>query len=330
MRYFQILFSCFFIFLIHFGLEAQAIYSSQIKPDRLQIDDENSSACAMYALSFMQLRGSAQLPSHGETFLGTGLGFKHDFRDISSGSLKSVDLTYDNLVFRGPSASNQSSIFRMNKIEFYDTGTNMAEEKWTIEKDVTLQDPPTSNLDIKVSRVFPGGGASLNTLLRLHSNLNVGIGDITPSEKLDVNGSARFRIVGSGPSVNDLRLTSDGTLTTNTSDQRLKENIQTLSEALGKVTKLRGVSFTWKNDPNSGTQHGLIAQEVMEVVPELVHKNGEYFGVDYSELVGLFVEAFKEQKITIDAQKREIEQLKNQVASILNILNPATAQIDSK
>ena len=109
-----------------------------------------------------------------------------------------------------------------------------------------------------------------------------------------------------------------------TSDERCKENIQTVSSALEKVTQLRGVNFNWREDvaakfkdmdPDE-LQLGLIAQEVEEVVPEVVHTSsvGGYKSVSYQSLTGLLVEAIKEQRqeyqSQIDALRTEVEGLK--------------------
>ena len=60
------------------------------------------------------------------------------------------------------------------------------------------------------------------------------------------------------------------------SDKRHKKNIRTISGALRKVLKLRGVEFNWKNPKEQRKEIGLIAQEVDEVVPEVVNNTGEY------------------------------------------------------
>ncbi len=95
------------------------------------------------------------------------------------------------------------------------------------------------------------------------------------------------------------------------SDGRLKTNISPLTNALEKVLQLRGVSFTWKNNPEAGNQIGFIAQEVREVVPELVTgtegdiEKGETLSMSYGNLTPLLVEAIKEQqKIIADLQRR--------------------------
>jgi len=150
-----------------------------------------------------------------------------------------------------------------------------------------------------------GAGANNNPDLHIHGNgsargyvaINIAYNQ-TPTERLDVNGNARFRSIGSSASAGALHYTSDGTLTTNTSDERLKTNIETLTSALEKVKQLRGVKYNWTEEPNGDVRIGLIAQEVNSVVPELtfVNKNTEekYMGVHYDNVVALLIEAVKE------------------------------------
>ena len=73
------------------------------------------------------------------------------------------------------------------------------------------------------------------------------------------------------------------------SDQRLKDNIETISGALSKVRSMRGVTFTKDGEKSSG----VIAQELEKVAPELV-ANSEYKSVAYGNLVGYLIEAVKE------------------------------------
>lgn len=86
-----------------------------------------------------------------------------------------------------------------------------------------------------------------------------------------------------------------------TSDINLKTNIHTVENALETVSSLRGVSFDWKETGDSS--YGVIAQELEEVLPELV-KNGENKSVNYNGIIGVLIEAIKELK-------SEIEELKN-------------------
>jgi len=86
------------------------------------------------------------------------------------------------------------------------------------------------------------------------------------------------------------------------SDERLKENIQTLDGS--KVLQMRGVSFT--KDGESGS--GVIAQELEKIAPELVH-DGEYKSVAYGNLVGYLIESAKQQQSEIDELKALVKQL---------------------
>lgn len=82
------------------------------------------------------------------------------------------------------------------------------------------------------------------------------------------------------------------------SDQRLKQNIQPLENSLAKVDQLRGVSFEWKDaKQDTGTQIGVIAQEVETVLPEIVSTDSDgYKSVAYGKLTAVLVEAVKELK----------------------------------
>jgi hypothetical protein len=103
-------------------------------------------------------------------------------------------------------------------------------------------------------------------------------------------------------------LTVQGDITS-LSDIRTKENVKTIENALDTVTSMRGVSYnTIGEEPN---KVGVIAQEVEEVLPEVVKTDAEGMkSVDYGKMVGVLIEAMKEQQTQIEALKAEIEDLK--------------------
>lgn len=97
------------------------------------------------------------------------------------------------------------------------------------------------------------------------------------------------------------------------SDARLKENIETLKNPLNKILSLRGVSYNKIESPDK-PEIGFIAQEVEEVVPEIVTTDDTEEGmkaVSYGRAVALLVEAMKEQQQMIDDLKKLVEELKN-------------------
>ena len=85
------------------------------------------------------------------------------------------------------------------------------------------------------------------------------------------------------------------------SDINLKENIKTIENSLNTIEQLRGVTFNWKE--NQKPSLGVIAQEVQEILPELVN-NGTIKSVNYNGIIGVLIEAVKELK-------KEVEELKN-------------------
>jgi hypothetical protein len=87
------------------------------------------------------------------------------------------------------------------------------------------------------------------------------------------------------------------------SDERLKSNIQTLTNAVQTVENLRGVSYLRNDRP----EIGVVAQEVEKVLPMLVHEDPEgYKSVAYGNMVGLLIEAVKELSAEVKVLKAEL------------------------
>lgn len=122
--------------------------------------------------------------------------------------------------------------------------------------------------------------------------------EITRTKKLIVTGDATFSSIGSNASAGALHYDSNGVLTVNTSDIRMKNNVKTIDNALNKVKGLRGVTYCWNSDLDANTRVGFVAQEVNDVVPELTFINqkteDKLMGVHYQDVTALLVEAIKE------------------------------------
>jgi hypothetical protein len=153
---------------------------------------------------------------------------------------------------------------------------------------------------------FRLGGDGTQTKLAISAGGNVGIGDVgdvTPSNILTVDqGSATDPIADAW---------------TTYSSRRWKTNIEPIDGALDKVQRLRGVSFDWKE--NGQPDLGLIAEEVGEVIPEVVafEENGkDAKSVDYARLVAVLIEAMKEQQKEIEQQNAIIQTLHNRVTAL--------------
>lgn len=97
------------------------------------------------------------------------------------------------------------------------------------------------------------------------------------------------------------------------SDERLKENIVPIQNALDKVKSLTGVEFDWKPEHKDahgyeGHDTGVIAQQVQQVMPTAVRTNETGFlAVRYEKLIGLLIEGMKEQQTQINELKAKLD-----------------------
>jgi hypothetical protein len=124
---------------------------------------------------------------------------------------------------------------------------------------------------------------------------------------------------------------SNGTI--NTSDAREKKNIKELDYGLETLMQLKPVSYEWKEDvANMGTKLGFIAQDLLELIPEVVvteeavenretgevtYQEAERMGVFYDDLIPVLTKAIQEQQGTIEALAKENEKLQNQLEDVM-------------
>ena len=143
---------------------------------------------------------------------------------------------------------------------------------------------------------YRGDSGRISVMLANRSG-NVGIGESNPGNILTVQQNSPTDPIADA--------------WTTYSSKRWKTNIKPIEDALDKVQRLRGVSYDWK--ANSKHDIGLIAEEVGEVIPEVVayEENGvDAKSVDYPRLVAVLIEAVKEQQQVIDAQNSELTEMK--------------------
>ena len=125
-----------------------------------------------------------------------------------------------------------------------------------------------------------------------------------------------IRMGGWSAATNRFQMDMSGNLTmagniTAYSDIRLKENIKVIPDALSKVQQLRGVTFTRNDTEDLEKLHtGVIAQEVEAVLPEAVSEDNDGIkNVAYGNMVGLLIEAIKEQQTQIEELKALVQTL---------------------
>ena len=97
------------------------------------------------------------------------------------------------------------------------------------------------------------------------------------------------------------------------SDYRLKNNIENLTNGIDKIKQLKTYRFNWISNPKGNKVDGFIAHEVQDIVPEAIsgEKDGEEMqGIDQSKLVPLITAALQEAITKIESLESEIDQLK--------------------
>jgi hypothetical protein len=129
-------------------------------------------------------------------------------------------------------------------------------------------------------------------------NKRIGIMNTTPHHIIDVAGGAYCT----------------GSTWVNASDSTLKQNVRTLnSYGLNEILKIHPVEYYYKTDKTNKQQIGFIAQELKEIIPEVVFGEEGNMGISYGNLVPVLVNAVKELKTENENLKSEINNLKSEV-----------------
>lgn len=148
----------------------------------------------------------------------------------------------------------------------------------------------------------------------------VGISTSLPSYSLDVSGSTRSTVL-QGTGNRAVYSDANGVLTNTSSDLSLKQNIFSLSYGLKEILLLNPISFDWKEKERFGAQReiGFIAQEVKEIIPEIVGVNNDgTLSLDYSKIVSVLTNAVKELKKQNDELNNKLEFLYNEIKTLQN------------
>lgn len=134
-----------------------------------------------------------------------------------------------------------------------------------------------------------------------------------------VSGSGDTYVGGTFTAANDSTINGNLTVTGNitagsnitayfSSDERLKENIIPIGNAIDKINQIGGYEFDWNNNSElSGHDVGVIAQEIEKVLPEIVATREDgYKAVRYEKIVALLIQAVKEQQLQIEELKSKL------------------------
>jgi hypothetical protein len=272
--------------------------------------------------------GSSQITAGSTTGFATDVKTRLDAENVVSGSKTISGITLgSNLgtltIGTGLSGTSYNG---STGVTIANTGVTSVTAGTGISRDVSTGGVTITNTGVTSN--VAGTGISLSGGTGAVTITNSGVTSLTAGTGVSVSGATGGVTVSIGQAVATSSsptfagLTINGAITATgditayySSDRRFKSNIQLIPNALEKVTKLNGVTWTWNEDVNEVTKTtpntGLIAQEVQEVLPEVVMEREDgHLGLDYSKMMGLLVEAIKEQQTQIHSLTLEIEKLK--------------------
>ena len=160
------------------------------------------------------------------------------------------------------------------------------------------------------------------TRFRVHANggVSIGINQGPPAEGLVINGITQPAAdnaftMGSAARRWTTIYATNGVI--NTSDARLKTNIQPLRYGLNEVLAMQPVNFDWIEGGEA--KIGFLAQDLETIIPEVVFRPAnpdEYLGVNYPDLIPVLVSAIQEQQETITTQEERLAQQEKELADI--------------
>lgn len=249
--------------------------------------DYRSTEIPKYARAFIYIGKYAdQVISEASSSGGGGSGISDVVDDTTPQLGGNLDLNSNNITGTGDISvtGNITSSGTVSASMFYGDGSNL-------------------------TGISSGGGGSVagsNTHIQFNDN-----GSFGGSANLTWDGS-RARVTGSIEISGSLTASSNvhvyGSLI-ETSERALKTNITSLPSQMNNIMNLNPVSFNWNRDNKKSM--GFIAEEVNEIYPELVYKDGEGNprGIEYTKLVSILAQGIKELKTRIHEQEEQIQEL---------------------
>jgi hypothetical protein len=174
-------------------------------------------------------------------------------------------------------------------------------------------DTGTASSDLSFATAI-GAGATVggsNTII---------LGRIGGADSVRIPGILYIFDLGVGGSTALCRNSFLGSVSTCSSSARYKSNIASFGSGLDLIRRLAPVSFNWKDGGMRDV--GLVAEEVAEIEPLLITTNdkGEIEGVKYDRVAVVLVNAVKEQQAEIEAQKKEISDLRSLVEALKTLV----------
>jgi len=288
-------------------IDYQLEVSGAIKADYLYCNSNGSIASSLYGTGQL-LEGAADQPvvflesTWNTTAAARGIEYRV-INTASSGSSKLLNLFVDGV-----------SMFNVNRVGNVGVGSTNAQTKVEVYSDAddrhfsAVGSAPSLNLlDANVNATIVGTvGLATNVDNFIQDTVP---GDLCISARGSANASATIMFASGSTMTAFISGSGDmyikGTLTQG-STRNIKQNIAPINNALSTVIEMQGVTYD-KKDGSATNEPGFIAEDLYTILPSLVslNKNGDPYGVKYTNLTAYLVEAIKELKKEIDILKNK-------------------------
>ena len=265
-----------------------------------------------------QAAGQSNTTGFGNVFIGDVAGQTNttgEFNVFLGGDAGLLNTTGEHNTYLGTGAGSNNSTGSGNVFIGYSVGDNeLGSNKFYLD-----------NSDTASPLLF---GEFDNDLLRINGDLEVGNERFADAGVNTLSLAADFVPTNVAFDIGNNNMTEHwddivGDDFINFSDRSQKRNIQTLHYGLAAIAQLKPITYQYLHEPDFAKPSlGLIAQEVLEVIPEVVKtheididENGELvqtpveiLGVNYVELIPLLIKGIQEQQVVINTQSVKIEQ----------------------
>ena len=239
--------------------------------------------------------------------LMAGYGTINDYLQVQISNQSSGNNASTDFVAAADNASTTAN--------YIDIGINSS--SYTNSKSNILNGVNTAYLYAVGQHFYIGNGTPNKDLIFFTNTGSAGTNTANGTERMRVTsagllpGGDNAHTLGTSSNRWSVVYAANGTI--QTSDKRLKTHIHGLKYGLKEVMAMQPVSYNWLTSPTSNNKIGLLAQDVKNLVPEVVvgDESKENLGMNYAELVPVLINAIKEQQQQIEELKKKVKRLEH-------------------